>query len=122
MDRKGSHKRLFHIMQDLDSYAKIHIGDFSPSFLREKLRFLHKNLENGKAKSTVRGILTFFTRWGDFKIWTKTVDIINFVTREILGKNNLQSVPFIIHNRITGPIDIFPFDENFDNTRQIKSE
>jgi hypothetical protein len=122
MDKIGSKKRLFHILQDLDIYAKSHIGDCSPAFLREKLRFLHRNLEPSKVKSAVRGILSFFTRWGSSKIWTKTIDILNFAAREILERDNLISKPFITHNRITGPIDIIPFDENFEGPLQIKSE
>ena len=122
MDGAGSSSRLFHIMQDLDNYAKLHIGDTDQAFLREKLRFLHKSLNNGKLKSTVRGILTYFSRWNKFKIWTKIVDIINFTSNEILGKSTLYSEPYVVTNRIISPIDIVAFDGKDRDTLKIKSE
>ena len=109
-------------MQDLDTYIKLHVGDSSPAFIREKLRFLHRNLEPSKTKSSVRGILTFLTRWDEFKIWAKIVDVINFISSEILGKDNLQSKPYIIRDRIISPVDIIAFKGESENTLQIKSE
>ena len=122
MERIGTKTAIFQIMQDLDTYIKLHVGDSTPAFLREKIRFLHRNLEPGKTKSTVRGILTFFSRWNMFKIWTKVVDVINFITTDMLGRENLTSTPFIIRDRIISPIDIIAFKDESENTLQIKSE
>ena len=122
MESVGSSTRLFQVIQDLDNYAKLHIGDTDQAFLREKLRFLHKNLTQGKLKSNVRGILTYFSRWTKFKIWAKVVDIINFITTEILEKTSLYSAPYVVTDRIISPIDIIAFDGRDNDTLKIKSE
>jgi hypothetical protein len=56
-------QQIFQVVQDLDTYIKLHIGDANGTFLREKIRFLHKIIPDGKIKKSLRGLLTYFTRW-----------------------------------------------------------
>jgi hypothetical protein len=116
-------QRMFQIVQDLDTYIKFHIGDANGSFLREKLRFLHRSLPDGKIKKSLRGLLTFFTRWTKVKIWRKIIDIVKFLAENKLEKPTLKSRPFIVSDRVVGPIDIIPFYKNScDKMLEIKKE
>ena len=64
------------ILDDLTSFLIKYEMSVYPELLRSKLRFLHKNLSQGKLKSQVRGILNMFTRWSAEKIITDIFEII----------------------------------------------
>jgi hypothetical protein len=113
---------MFQILQDLDTFTKLHIGDADGQLLREKLRFLHRKLPIGAPKSRVRGLLSYFSRWTKFKIWSRLTDIVGHLSKTILGKTNLDSKPFIVTSRVCAQIDIVPFIKNDTKTIMIKLE
>lgn len=115
-------RQMFQILQDLDTFTKLHIGDADGQILREKIRFLHRKLPLGASKSRVRGLLSYFSRWTKFKIWSRLTDIVNHLTKTILGKTNLDSKPYIVSNRVCSQIDIVPFIKSDTTTMTIKSE
>ena len=116
-------QQVFQSVQDLDTYIKLHIGDANGSFLREKLRFLHRILPDGKIKKSLRGLLTYFTRWTKIIIWRKIIDIVKFLAENKLGKPTLKSQPFIVSDRVVGPIDIIPFYKSgSEKMLEIKKE
>jgi hypothetical protein len=114
--------QLFQVLQDIENYLKSHIGDIDPIFFREKLRFLHRILTNGQPKSCVRGILTFYTRWARMKILNKTIDVINYLTKNKLNRDNLISKPYICKEKILSTIDILPFRAVKIKMLEIKQE
>ena len=116
-------QKVFQVVQDLDTYIKLHIGDANGSFLREKLRFLHRILPDGKIKKSLRGLLAYFTRWTKIVIWQKIIDIVKYLAENKLGKPTLKTQPFIISDRVVRPIDIIPFYKNgTEKMLEIKKE
>ena len=107
----------------MDNYIKLHIGDANGSFLREKLRFLHRILPDGKIKKSLRGLLSYFTRWTKIIIWRKIIDIVKYLAENKLEKPTLKTQPFIVSDRVVGPIDIIPFYKNgSEKMLEIKRE
>ena len=108
-DMQQHKKQLFQVLQDMENFVKLHIGDACPLLLREKLRFLHRILLPGKSKSITRGLLTYYTRWSRMKILNKIIDLVSFLCDTKLGRDNLISEPFIYKDKILSTIDIIPF-------------
>ena len=120
---KMDQKLLFQVVQDMDNYIKFHIGDANASFLREKLRFLNKTLPIGRAKTKTRGLLAYFSRWTKLKTWIKIVDLLKYLSENILGKSKLTSTPFIQTDRVVGPIDIMRYQRDRVNPKNdVKTE
>ena len=119
---KRKTKQLFQVLQDMENFLKLHIGDACPRLMREKLRFLHRIITPGRSKSVARGILTYYTRWSKMKILTKIVDLIGFLCKTNLNRDNLISEPYIYKDKILSTIDIIPFRAEKIKTLEIKQE
>ena len=114
--------QLFQVLQDVENFLKLHIVDACPLLLREKLRFLHRILSPGKSKSNIRGILTYYTRWTKVKILSKIIDVVGFLCKSNLKRDNLVSEPYIYKDKILSIIDIVPFRELPVKRLEIKQE
>ena len=99
-------QKIHQILTDLNTFMENHIHDALPTLLRQKLRFLHKNLETGEAKKQVRGLLIYMSRWDNLKTWLRVTNLFKLLTVQHKF-DSLTARKAIMSNRYVSPLQIF---------------
>ena len=94
------------IVEDLEDFVQREGLTMNKSLLRSKLRYLHQNLNFGRQKSVLRGLLSRLNRINSGELLIRTIDIVT----SLQNRRNLQkSYRKIILTRFIEPVDILPW-------------
>ena len=93
---------IIQVIDDLEDFIQREGLKMNKSLLRSKLRHLHQNLDFGRQKSVVRGLLKRLNKIDPGELLIRTIDIVKSLYE---GKKLIKSNRKIILSRYIEPAD-----------------
>ena len=102
-------KNLCQVIDDLEEFLQREGLSMDRHLLRSKLRYLHQNLNYGKQRSVVRGLLIRLNKLKIGELLIRVMDIVISISNRRGYQKSLRKIQL---NRYIKPKDILPWLEN----------